>query len=99
MRSYIALWIVGCLTSALFCVMVNVAIRSGLEPLGVFVPGSLISCMFTLAVDVLGRLLARSKERGLLEWCLVGSDDGQVSHLQYVNDTIFLCYLDLATRI
>lgn len=45
--------------------------------------------LFTIAVDVLSRMMPRAKKSGLLEGFLVGRDRIIVSHLQFAKDTIF----------
>ena len=40
-------------------------------------------------VDVLSELILRAEERGDLKGVLVGRDRTRVSHLQFVDDTIF----------
>ena len=45
--------------------------------------------LFTIVVNVLSRLVVRAEERGLFEGFRVGRNRIRVSHLQFVDDTIF----------
>ena len=49
----------------------------------------LSSFCFTLVVDVLSKMMLRVEESSLVEGFLVGRDRIRVSHLQFVDDTIF----------
>lgn len=48
----------------------------------------LSSFLFRLVVDILGSLIAKTRDRGLVEGFLVGKEKVQISHLQFVDDTI-----------
>ena len=80
----------GCLSTVSFAVLVNgnakewVKASKGLrqgDPLSPF--------LFTLVADVLSRMLLRAEERNSLEAFRVGRNRTRVSHLQFVDDTIF----------
>ena len=45
--------------------------------------------LFTLVADILSRMLLRAEERNLLEGFRVGRNSTKVSHLQFLDDTIF----------
>ena len=45
--------------------------------------------LFTIVADILSRLMVRVEERGLFEGFLEGRNRIRVSHLQFVDDTIF----------
>ena len=45
--------------------------------------------LFTIVADILSRLMVRVEERGLFEGFLAGRNRIRVSHLQFVDDTIF----------
>ncbi|RVX23043.1 LINE-1 retrotransposable element ORF2 protein [Vitis vinifera] len=83
-------WMSGCLSSVSFAVLVNgnakrwVKASRGLrqgDPLSPF--------LFTIVADVLSRMLLKAKERNVLEGFKVGRNRTRVSHLQFVDDTIF----------
>ena len=80
----------GCLSLASFVVLVNETTKGWVkasrslrqrDPLSPF--------LFTIITDVLSRLLLRAKERDLFMGFLVGKNRTRVSHLQFVDDTIF----------
>ena len=45
--------------------------------------------LFTIAIDVLSRILVGVEDCGILEGFLVGRSRTRVSHLQFADDTIF----------
>ncbi|RVW87835.1 putative ribonuclease H protein [Vitis vinifera] len=80
----------GCLSSVSYAVLVNgnakgwVKASRGLrqgDPLSPF--------LFNIVADVLSRMLLKAEERNVLEGFRVGRNRTRVSHLQFVDDTIF----------
>ena len=50
--------------------------------------------LFTLVVDVLGRLLDTAKDRNVFRGLIVGRDMVEISHLQFADDTLFFMEAD-----
>ena len=80
----------GCLSSVSYAILVNgnakgwVKASRGLrqgDPLSPF--------LFTIAADVLSRMLLKAKERSVLEGFKVDRNRVRVTHLQFADDTIF----------
>ena len=49
------------------------------------------SFLFVLILEVLDRLISKVKEEGFIEGLLVGREWVKLSHLQFIDDTIFFC--------
>ena len=91
----------GCLSSVSYAILVNgnakgwVKASRGLrqgDPLSLF--------LFTIVADVLSRMLLKAKERSVLEGFKVDRNRVRVTHLQFVDDTIFFansCVEELQT--
>ena len=45
--------------------------------------------LFTVVADELSRLMERATEVGFVKGCRVGRDNEMISHLQFVDDTLF----------
>ena len=83
-------WMRECLSLMMFAILVNgnakgwvkacKSLRQG-DPLSFF--------LFTLVADVLSKSIVRTEKRGLFERFVVGRNKTRVSHLQFVDDTIF----------
>ena len=83
-------WIRGCLSSVSFSVMINgrpsgkfkgfKGLRQG-DPLSPF--------LFTLVADRLSRLMEKAMDTGFIRGCHVGRENVMISHLQFVDDTLF----------
>ena len=50
--------------------------------------------LFTMAVDVMGRLMDKAKERNVFRGFVVGRDRVEISHLQFADDTLFFMEAD-----
>ena len=48
-----------------------------------------MSFLFTTTIDVLDKIMLRAEEGSLLEGFLMGRDRIRLSHLQFIDDTIF----------
>ena len=80
----------GCLSTVSFVVLVNGNIKGWVKASrGLRQGDPLSSFLFTLVADVLSRMLLRAKERNALEGFRVCRNRTRVSHLQFVDDTIF----------
>lgn len=66
-----------------------------LESVGCEARRSFISFSFTLVVDVLGRLVSRVANNGMVKGLPIGSQSVLVSHLQFADDTMFFLELDV----
>ena len=53
--------------------------------------------LFTLVVDVLGRLMDKAVEEKVVKGFKVGTDEVSVSHLQFADDTLLLLEAELTT--
>ncbi|XP_062112533.1 secreted RxLR effector protein 78-like [Humulus lupulus] len=83
-------WMRGCFSSVSYSVFINErprgkffttrGLRQG-DPLSPF--------LFTVVVDILGRMVDRAVESSLLHRFLIGREKVIVSHLQFANDTMF----------
>ena len=82
-------WIIGCLSTVSFSIFINErprgkfrcsrGLRQG-DPLSPF--------LFTLVVDVLGRLIDKAIQCKAIRGFIVGKDKVEVSHLQFADDTL-----------
>ncbi|XP_062089071.1 uncharacterized protein LOC133795633 [Humulus lupulus] len=83
-------WMQGCLSSTSFSVFLNGRPRGKFKgSRGLRQGDSLSPFLFTLVVDVLGRMIDRAKSSLAYRGFTVGSDGVDVSHLQFADDTIF----------
>ena len=83
-------WMSGCLSSVSYAVLVNGSAKGWVKASrGLRQGDPLSSFLFTLIADVLSRMLLRAEERNMLEGFRVGRNRTRVSHLQFVDDTIF----------
>ncbi|XP_020963796.1 uncharacterized protein LOC110265242 [Arachis ipaensis] len=91
-------WVKECVTTAAMSVLVNGApskpfrMERGLrqrDPLSPF--------LFVLVVDVLHRMVGKAVRNGHIFPLLVGRDNIELSHLQFVDDTILFCPQDTET--
>ena len=83
-------WMRGCLSSATFAILVNGNAKGWVKAFRGLRQGDPLSpFLFTIVVDVLSRLIVRAEEKGVFEGFLEGRDRTMVSHLQFVDDTIF----------
>ena len=83
-------WILGCLSTVSFSIFINGrphgkfkgsrGLRQG-DPLSPF--------LFTIVVDVLGRLIDKAKECNVIQGFSMGRDKVEVTHLQFADDTLF----------
>ena len=83
-------WMSGCLSSVSYAVLVNGSAKGWVKALRGLRQGDPLSpFLFTLVADVLSRMPLREEERNMLEGFKVGRNRIRVSHLQFVNATIF----------
>ena len=83
-------WMSGCLSSVPYAVLVNGSAKGWVKASRGLRQGDPLSpFLFTLVADVLSRMLVRAEERNMLEGFRVGRNRTRVSHLQFVDDTIF----------
>ena len=80
----------GCLSLVTFVVLVNANAKGWVKATRGLRQGDPLSpFLFTIVTDVLSRMMLRAEERSLLEGFSVGRNRTRVSHLQFVDDTIF----------
>ncbi|XP_062109433.1 uncharacterized protein LOC133820653 [Humulus lupulus] len=83
-------WIRGCLSSTSFSIFLNGHPRGKFKgSRGLRQGDSLSPFLFTLVADVLGRMIDTAKSKSAFRGFSVGKDNMDVSHLQFVDDTIF----------
>ena len=83
-------WIRECLSPVSFTILVNGNAKGWVKAFrGLRLGDPLSLFLFTIVVNVLSRLVVRAEERGLFEGFRVGRNRIRVSHLQFVDDTIF----------
>ena len=83
-------WIQGCLSSVSFSVFINGRPKGKFKWSRGLTQGDPLSpFLFTLVVDVLGRLIDKAKETNVIRGFIVGRDRVEVSHLQFADDTDF----------
>ncbi|RVW16135.1 putative mitochondrial protein [Vitis vinifera] len=83
-------WMSGCLSSVSYAILVNGSAKGWVKASrGLRQGDPLSSFLFTLVADVLSRMLMRAEERNMMEGFRVGRNRTRVSHLQFVDDTIF----------
>lgn len=84
-------WIMGCLSSANFSILINGRPRGKfMASRGLRQGDPLSPFLFTIVVDVLSRLMEKAQEFELIKGLVVGRESIEISHLQFADDTIFL---------
>ncbi|WKA03336.1 hypothetical protein VitviT2T_021451 [Vitis vinifera] len=87
-------WMSGCLSSVSYAILVNGSAKGWVKASRGLRQGDPLShFLFTLVADVLSRMLMRAEERNMMEGFRVGRNRTRVSHLQFVDDTIFFSNL------
>ena len=80
----------GCLSSTSFAILAKRNVKGWVKASRDLRQGNPLSpFLFIIMVDILSRLMLRVEERDLYEGLLVDSNKTRVSHLQFVDDTIF----------
>lgn len=80
----------GCLSLVTFAILVNKNAKGWVKASRGLKQGELLSpFLFTIVANVLSRMILRAKESRLLDDFIVGRSRSRVSHMQFVNDTIF----------
>ena len=83
-------WIMGCLSSANFSILINGRPRGKfMASRGLRQGDPLSPFLFTIVVDVLSRLMEKAQELELIKGLVVGRESIEISHLQFADDTIF----------
>ncbi|KAM1060262.1 hypothetical protein TB1_024191 [Malus domestica] len=83
-------WVLGCISTANFSVLINGRPRGKFKASRGLRQGDPLSpFLFTLVVDVLSRLIEKAQENHLIQGLRVGQDNVEISHLQFADDTIF----------
>ncbi|RVX09479.1 Transposon TX1 uncharacterized 149 kDa protein [Vitis vinifera] len=83
-------WMSGCLSSVSYAILVNGSAKGWVKASRGLRQGDPLShFLFTLVANVLSRMLMRTEERNMMEGFRVGRNRTRVSHLQFVDDTIF----------
>ena len=83
-------WMRRCLYLTTFAISMNGNAKGWVKAYrGLRQGDPLSSFLFTIVVDVLSKLVVIAKEKGLFEGFLVSKNRTRVSHLQFVNNTIF----------
>ena len=83
-------WILVCLSSVSFSVSINGRLRRKFKGSRGLRQGDPVSSfLFTLVVDVFGRLIDKAKEYNVIHSFFVGRDKVEVTHLQFADDTLF----------
>ena len=79
-----------CISSSMFVILVNENAKRWVKAYkGLRQEDPLFPFLLTLVADVLSKYIMRAEERGLFKGFLVGKNRTKVSHLQFVDDTIF----------
>ena len=83
-------WIRGCLSTVSFSIFVNGRPRGKFKRSRRLKQGDPLSpFLFTMAVDVMGRLMDKAKECNVIRGFVVGRDRVEILHLQFADDTLF----------
>ncbi|KAM2004953.1 hypothetical protein FF1_000090 [Malus domestica] len=83
-------WMLGCLGTANFSVLINGRPRGKFKASRGLRQGDPLSpFLFTLVVDVLSRMIEKAQGNHLIKGLRVGVDNVEISHLQFADDTIF----------
>ena len=83
-------WIRGSLSTVSFSVFINRRPRGKFKGSRGLRQGDPLSpFLFTMLVDVLGRLINKAKECNVIRGFIVRRDRVEVSHLQFADDTAF----------
>ena len=81
----------GCISTANFSIMINGKPRGRFgASRGLRQACPLSPFLFTLVVDMFGRLMDKAYENGVIKGFTVGREAVHVSHLQFADDTLFL---------
>lgn len=90
-------WIQRCLKSTCFAVIINGKPKSWFTASRGLKQGDPLSpFLFTLATDIMSRMLSKGVDRGFIEGLRVGRGEGlMVSHLQYADDAIMFTSANL----
>lgn len=84
-------WIRGCVSSVNFSIMINGRPRGRFRASRGLRQGDPLSpFLFTMVVDMLGRIMDKGVERDLVKGFSIGRDGVSISHLQFADDTLFL---------
>ena len=82
-------WILGCLSTVFFSIFINGRPRGKFKRSRGLRQGDPLSpFLFTLVVDVLGRLIDKSIQCRVIRGFIVEKDKVEVSHLQFAEDTL-----------
>lgn len=85
-------WISGCLDHPHFSILLNGTSKAFFESSKGQRQGDPLSpLLFTLVADGLRELMARAKDRGVIEGFTIGNEGFLVNHLQFADDT--MCFL------
>ncbi|XP_057745007.1 uncharacterized protein LOC130962866 [Arachis stenosperma] len=88
-------WITECIRSASISIMVNGAPSKPFKKVRGLRQGDLLSLfLFILVVDVLNRMIGEVVRNRRISPLLVGRDNVELSHLQFIDDTILFCTPD-----
>ena len=83
-------WIRGCLSSVEYSVILNERPRGKFKGTRGLRQGDPLSpFLFTLVVDVFGRMTDKLVSRNLVDCLEIGREKIKVSHLQFADDTLF----------
>ena len=84
-------WINGCISTVNFSVMMNEKPRARFRASRGLRQGCPLSpFLFTIVADMLGRLMDKAYEQGVIQGFTVEREVVHVSHLQFADDTLFL---------
>ncbi|KAK9095318.1 hypothetical protein Scep_026787 [Stephania cephalantha] len=82
-------WMRGCISSVTYSILINGNPRGRIKAQRGLRQGDPLSpSLFILVADILGRMLDRAKESGVAKGIEVGRERIQISHLQFVDDSL-----------
>ncbi|WP_420914570.1 reverse transcriptase domain-containing protein [Candidatus Phytoplasma australasiaticum] len=85
-------WLLSCVRTVQYSILINGKPRGNIKATRGLRQGDPLSPFpFLLIVDSLSRMVWRSLEGGIIEGFEVGREKVALSHLQFVDDTIFFC--------